>query len=244
MFGFFHKKKERIKLFYHTDVHCHIMPGVDHGAHTVEDSLTLLRREMDMGIHRIFLTSHVTAGTFENTPESLAEGFEAIKAAVAAENLDVELHYSAEYRMDDYWIKQRDEGNLIALPNNFILLENSFQQELMMLDDIMFDIQMRGFRPILAHPERYRYYGYRHDRLRTLHNAGVLFQVNLLSLAGYFGTGARTLAEWIIDNDMCDLLGSDMHNIEHADVIEEYLRTKDWRKMTKKLEDRLYNDRI
>ncbi len=244
MFGLFRKKQDNVKLFYHTDVHCHIMPGVDHGAKTVEDSLALISREMEMGISRIFLTSHVTANTFENTPETLAAGFERLKTAVEAEHIDIDLCYSAEYRMDDYWMRQRDEGKLIPLPGNHILLENSFQQELMMLDDLMFDIQLKGFLPILAHPERYHYYGYRHDRLRTLHNAGAKFQVNLLSLSGYFGSGARGLAEWIINNGFCDFLGSDMHNLEHADVIAEYLRSKDWRKISKKIEGQLLNDEL
>lgn len=244
MFGLFKKKHTDVKLFYHTDVHCHILPGVDHGAQTVEDSLTLLQREQNMGIKRVFFTSHVTANTFENTPETLSVAFHQLKEAVEAEGMNIDMHYSAEYRIDEYWMRQRDEGKLVALPENHLLLENSFQQELMMLDDLMFDIQMKGFLPILAHPERYHYYGYRHDRLRTLHNAGVKFQVNLLSLAGYFGAGARTLADWIIDNDLCDFLGSDMHHTEHADVIEEYLRSKDWKKVSGKLEGRLLNDEL
>ena len=93
-------------------------------------------------------------------------------------------------------------------------------------------------------PERYHYYGYRHDRYRTLHNAGVKFQVNLLSLSGYFGTGAMASAEWLVNNGFCDFLGSDMHNMEHADAIMEYLQSKDWRKMSKKLEGCLLNDVI
>ena len=146
--------------------------------------------------------------------------------------------------VDEYWIKQRDEGRLVALPGNYILLENSYQQELLMLDDIMFDIQLKGYRPILAHPERYPYYAMRHDRYRTLHNAGVKFQVNLLSLAGYYGVGPQQTAEWLIDNDFCDFLGSDMHGERHAVVIEDYITTKEWRKIAKKLDGRLLNDRI
>lgn len=244
MFGLFRKKQKIITLPYRTDVHCHLLPGVDHGAQTVEDSLALIRREMEMGISRIFFTSHVTSTTFENTPETLTAAFETLKAAVAEEGLDLEMHCSAEYRLDEYWMKQRDANQLLPLPGNHLLLENSFQQELMMIDDLMFDIQLKGFLPVMVHPERYHYYGYRHDRYRTLHNAGVKFQVNLLSLSGYFGTGAMASAEWLVNNGFCDFLGSDMHNMEHADAIMEYLQSKDWRKMSKKLEGCLLNDVI
>ncbi len=243
MFSFFRKKQEA-KLFYHTDVHCHLLPGVDHGAQSVEESLELIARQKAMGIDRIMFTSHVTENTFENTPETLKQGFDMLKAAVYENGIELDMHYSAEYRMDEYWIKQRDEGRLVALPGNFILLENSYQQELLMLDDIMFDIQLKGYRPILAHPERYPYYAMRHDRYRTLHNAGVKFQVNLLSLAGHYGIGPKQTAEWLIDNDFCDFLGSDMHGERHAAVIEEYLTTKDWRKIAKRLDGRLLNDKM
>lgn len=243
MFNFFRKKQEA-KLFYHTDVHCHLLPGVDHGAQTVEESLELIARQKAMGIDRIMFTSHVTENTFENTPETLKQGFDILKAAVEEKEIELNMHYSAEYRLDEYWIKQRDEGRLVALPGNYILLENSYQQELLMLDDIMFDIQLKGYRPILAHPERYPYYAMRHDRYRTLHNAGVKFQVNLLSLAGYYGVGPKQTAEWLIDNDFCDFLGSDMHGERHAVVIEDYITTKEWRKIAKKLDGRLLNDKI
>ena len=102
MFGLFRKKQKIITLPYRTDVHCHLLPGVDHGAQTVEDSLALIRREMEMGISRIFFTSHVTSTTFENTPETLTAAFETLKAAVAEEGLDLEMHCSAEYRLYEY----------------------------------------------------------------------------------------------------------------------------------------------
>ena len=174
----------------------------------------------------------------------LKQGFDILKAAVEEKGIELDMHYSAEYRLDEYWMKQRDEGRLVALPGNYILLENSYQQELLMLDDIMFDIQLKGYRPILAHPERYPYYAMRHDRYRTLHNAGVKFQINLLSLAGYYGVGPKQTAEWLIDNDFCDFLGSDMHGERHAVVIEDYITTKEWRKIAKKLDGRLLNDKI
>ena len=123
-------------------------------------------------------------------------------------------------------------------------MENSFQQELLELDQLMFDVQCKGYRPILAHPERYSYYHYRRNRYETLHNAGVKFQVNLLSLAGYFGHHAKDAAMWLIDNNMVDMLGSDMHNMDHARVIMDYLDSKEWAKLAKRLEPRIINDEV
>lgn len=244
MFDFLRKNKKDVELFYNTDVHCHIMPGVDHGAQTIDQALELLEAEKKMGINRVFLTSHVTAGTFENTPQTLTEAFNIFSKAVEEAGLGMELHVSAEYRIDEYWETQWKAGAILPLPGNYILMENSFQQELLQLDDLMFELMVKGYNPILAHPERYSYYAHRHHRYEKMHNAGVKFQLNILSLAGYFGPVARGNAEWLIKNNMVDMLGTDMHHIEHAHIIQEYLKSKDWKKLSSVLEPHIINDLI
>ena len=237
-------KKEEAKLFYNTDMHCHIMPGVDHGSQSVEESLAMLHAEMDMGISRVILTPHVTAETFENTPESLAQGFATLKQAVENEGLDIELHYSAEYRIDEYWTDQYAKGAVVPMPGKYLLLENSFVQELISIDDMMFDLLSSGYKPILAHPERYSYYYQRHSRYEKLHNAGVKFQINILSLAGYFGGMARENAMWLLEHNLVDMLGSDMHSMDHADIIRRYINSKEWNKLLPRLQGRIINDII
>ena len=134
MFGkLFKRNKEQVKLFYHTDVHSHILPGVDHGSQSLEMSLEMLRAQAEMGINRVILTSHVTAITFENTRETLTDAFLKLKDAVTDEGLDMELFLSAEYRMDEYFDKEYAADHLLPMPGNHVLLENSFQQELMNL---------------------------------------------------------------------------------------------------------------
>lgn len=244
MFSLFKHKKEDIKLFYHTDVHCHILPGVDHGSQNVEMSLEMLKAEMDMGITRVICTNHTTAETFENTPETLTHAYNILMQAVKEEGMDIEIYASSEYRIDEYWNKMYAEGRILPMPGRYVLLENSFMQELIEIDDMMFDLQCKGYHPILAHPERYRYYHHRHDRYEKLHNAGVKFQVNILSLAGYFGGGAREAAQWLIDNNRVDMFGSDMHSLEHAEIIKDYLRSKDWRKISQRVQGRILNDMV
>ena len=247
MFNIFHRKKENNQLFYSTDVHCHILPGVDHGSQNVEQSIEMLRAERDMGITRVILTSHVTAETFENTPDTLRPAFEILKQAVAqTEDIShMQLYLSAEYRMDEVWDKQYTLGNQIAMPGNYILMENSFHQELLGLDDLLFDLRVRGYKPILAHPERYAYYAVRKQRMEQLHGMGIKFQVNLLSLAGYFGQHCRETALWLVKNGMVDMLGSDMHGLDHAKVIQDFLNTKEWRnKIAPQLQTHIINDLV
>ena len=244
MFNIFHRNKQDTQLFFSTDVHSHILPGVDHGAQTVEDSLEMLRAEKRMGIARVVLTSHVTAETFENTPDTLRPAFETLKQAVAqTEDLcHMKLFLSAEYRMDEFWNKQYALDNQIAMPGNYILMENSFHQELLGLDDLLFDLKVKGYKPILAHPERYSYYAMRKQRLEQLHTTGVKFQVNLLSLAGYFGQHCRETALWLVKNGMVDMLGTDMHGMDHARVIQDFINTKEWRnKLVPQLQSHIIN---
>ena len=245
MFGkLFKRNKEQVKLFYNTDVHSHILPGVDHGSQSVEQSLEMLRAEMDMGINRVILTSHVTAITFENTRETLMDAYQKLLQAVSDEGLDIELHLSAEYRMDEYFDKEYKADHLIPMPGNHILLENSFQQELLNLDELLFDMQVKGYRTILAHPERYNYYSRRRKRYEQLHNAGARFQVNILSFIGYFGEEVRDSALWFAENGMIDYLGSDMHNVKHAHIIMDYLNSKEWRKLSQEIAPNIKNDLI
>ena len=194
MFNIFKRNNKDVKLFYHTDVHCHILPGVDHGAKNIQDGIELLKADMDMGIKRVILTPHVTSETFENTPETLNAAFAIFKEAVKEAGLDVELHLSAEYRIDDYWQKEYAAGHVIPMPGNYVLLENSFAQELIGSEQMMFELRCKGYYPILAHPERYSYYGHNRERYEKMHRTNVKFQLNILSLTGYYGHSVQDTA--------------------------------------------------
>lgn len=245
MFGkLFKRNREPVKLFYQTDVHCHILPGVDHGSQSVEQSLDMLRAEMAMGIQHVILTPHVTAVTFENNRDKIMDAFMVLKNAVEQEGLDITLDVSAEYRMDEFFDKEYAADRLLPMPGNHILLENSFQQELLNLDELLFDLQVKGYRTILAHPERYPYYSRRRKRYEQLHNAGAKFQVNILSFTGYFGEEARDSALWFAKNGMIDYLGSDMHNIKHAHIIMDYINSKEWKRLSAEVESTVKNDMI
>lgn len=241
MFNLF-RKKSPVSLFYHTDIHSHIIPGVDHGSPDVETSLQLIRAQMDMGIRDFIFTSHVTQGRFENTPQTLSDAFSVLSTAVKKQNLDINMAYSAEYRIDDLFLEQFGAGQVIPIHNEYILIENSFQQEHVALDDIIFNIELKEFTPILAHPERYNYYGDNPSHYERLHDAGVLFQVNLLSFTGYFGRHALANAMWLLKHDLIDFLGSDIHNMQHAEEISHFLRTKGYRHLAERLSGRILND--
>lgn len=243
MFDFLKKKSgESPRLFFHTDVHCHLVPGIDDGQRKPEGGADLVERQHGWGVDRIICTPHMTQDIFENTPEIISGAFSRLEEEVARRGTGVSLGWAAEHRLDPYFLDQLEKGEVCPLPNGMILVENSFIQEPWNLDQILFDLSIKGLRPVLAHPERYGYWYDKPSRYAQLHKAGTLFQVNLLSLAGYYGKAEKKMAEQLIDNNMVDFLGTDMHNTRHADAIEAYLGSRDYRRHAQKLQGRILND--
>lgn len=243
MFDIFRKKsKELPKLFFQTDMHCHLVPGIDDGQREAVSAADLVAHEASWGIKRIFCTPHITQGSFENTPDIIAGAFGRLQEAVRGAGVEVELGYSAEHRLDGFFQQQLQEGRVRSFPGGYLLVENSFLQEGWNLDQELFDLQVKGFKPILAHPERYSYYHGDAARYDALHNAGTLFQVNLLSLAGYYGKIEKRVAEALIERGLVDFVATDMHHHRHCEAIEAYLGSRDFRRHAAALEGRLLND--
>lgn len=244
MFSLFKKSQsEPAQLPVTTDIHCHIIPGVDDGSPDVNTSVELIERLRGLGFKRIFASPHVTASVFENTEATLGGPLAELNSALEAKDgFKIDRH--AEYRLDDFFVSQMEQGAIKALPGNYILVENSFIQQPWNLEQLIFDIKLKGYHPILAHPERYGYYQHHRERYEQLHNAGLYFQINLLSLADHYGGEERETAEWLISQGMADFLGSDVHRHSHMDSLEAYVRTRRAAKHFDALRGKLLNDSL
>ncbi len=244
MFDFFKKKKAVAEtLFFHTDIHCHLVPGIDDGQKVASEAAALVEWEKSWGITRILCTPHITQDTFENTPEIISGAFAKLQGAVAERGVEgISLDYSAEHRLDPYFLSELEAGHIRPFPNGYLLVENSFIQEMWNMDQTLFDLAVKGYKPVLAHPERYRYYYGNRQRYKQLHDAGVLFQINVLSLAGYYGKAEKQVAEWLIENNLVDFVGTDMHNERHTQAIDAYIGSKDCRRHAAALTGRILND--
>lgn len=245
LLNFFSKNNTPAKLPFKTDIHCHIIPGVDDGSPDSATSSELVERMRAWGIEKIIATPHVTESTFENTPDILDPALDELLTELNKRNIRIPITLSSENRIDDYFREQLATGQITPFPNNYILVENSFIQEPWQLDQFLFDLKVKGYKPILAHPERFVYYYDEHpQRYDELHHAGTLFQINVLSLAGAYSKKEKRAAERLIEKGYVDFLGTDLHNHRHADAIDAYLRTKDARNHFSALENRLLNDKV
>lgn len=235
MLSFFRNKNIETKLFFHTDIHSHVCPGIDDGAANIETAVNLVNEMAQLGINRMIVTPHVTDETFPNTPEIIFTAYTQLTDAVKTAEIDMQFSHSAEYRIDDLFFYLLEKNQITPLPNNFILLENSWYQEHFNFETILFHLQNDyNLRPILAHPERYIYYHKSPNRYKTLHQNGLLFQINILSLTGHYGKAYKQIAEWLLENNLIDFIGSDLHRLYHIEAIKKYINTKDYRKLLEK----------
>ena len=226
MFKFFTRKTTYVGLPevlpFSTDIHSHILAGIDDGSPDIETSLQLVRGIYDLGIRKTVATPHIIADMFRNTPETINEALAVLKAACVAEGINIEITAAAEYMLDDYFMNLLNEDSpLLCIHKNIVLTEQSYASGSSNLHEMCFSIMTKGYRPIMAHPERYYYYHHDFSQYGRLKDMGFLLQVNMLSLTGYYGKPAAKAAKYLFENDMVDLVGTDMHHHRHLSILQK-----------------------
>jgi tyrosine-protein phosphatase YwqE len=201
-------------------MHSHLLPGIDDGSPDMETSIQLIKGMVAQGFTKLITTPHIMWEMYPNTPEIINEKLALVKDAVAAEGINVELHAAAEYFLDDHveGILKRGE-KLLTISGNMVLSEFSLAFAPHGLKDILFEMQMQGYLPVIAHPERYTYLEGNKEFYEELKDIGCLFQLNILSLAGYYGKSAQELAHHLLKNEYYELAGSDLHGFRHLDKL-------------------------
>lgn len=192
-----------------TDWHSHILPGVDDGLKSLEDSIEVLRIYQQLGVKKIWLTPHIMED-YPNTPSELNKTFDELKNAWTG---DVEIRLASENMLDSLFEQRLEDGDLLPIGESGVnlLVETSYYTPPFGMDALLDKIKRKGFYPLLAHPERYRYMD-ENDYLK-LKESGVRFQINFTSLVGGYGETARKKAEWLLKKEMVDVVGSDLHRL-------------------------------
>ena len=232
-------KRQRQPLFFATDIHCHILPGIDDGAPDADYGAELVMRMSAWGLSRIIATPHVVGEAYENTPESISAALTRLQESMHAKGIPTTVQSAAEHRLDDLFSRNIIADTLISHPGKHVLIENSFMQEARDIDSIVIRLTNRGYIPIMAHPERFVYYHSANlKRYFVLHRLGVRFQVNLLSIAGRYGSEPRHVAERLIEAGIVDFFGTDVHRHEHCDAIEAFLSSRNYDKLLNAIKKR------
>jgi protein-tyrosine phosphatase len=205
------------------DVHSHFIPGIDDGAQTLEQSIELISAMHELGYTKVITTPHVMADGYRNTPENILGGLETVRRELLVKGIPVEIEAAAEYYLDHELDRLVKEQHVLTFGDEFLLFELPFLSEPMMLLSVVFEMQSAGYRPVLAHPERYQYWHTDLSTMEKLKDRGVLFQLNTIALMGAYGPGVKKAAEKIIDNGWYEMLGSDCHRMDHVGALKATL---------------------
>lgn len=243
MFNFLkHKPKKAIPTFepLGIDIHCHLLPGVDDGSKSNEETLACMQVMHDAGFKSIICTPHYQYPRFPNVESDILNRFDTLRIDLSNESSAIIpqlLGVAGEYRVDSGFADRIKNNQFLLVGNRFLLTEFSLHQQVIGLDEVMFDLQMKNHEIILAHPERYPYYSASSAKLQRLKDMGVYFQVNILSLIGFYGDSSKRKAYEMIEKGWVEFLGTDMHNTLYAQALID--ATHD-RKVIKLLETRKF----
>lgn len=217
MFSIFRKKNYNVDLsMLGADMHSHVLPGIDDGSPDTETSLELINGLKDFGYSRLVATPHILWDMFKNDAGTIGQAQQELDLALKGNISDMPVRHAAEYYMDEHFDELLEKNvPLLTVHKNWVLVEFSFISPPMDLKEKLFEMQIRGYQPILAHPERYQYFATNKRFYEELRATGSYFQVNLLSLTGYYGKICQDLAHYLVRADFIDLLGTDLHHDRH-----------------------------
>ncbi len=235
IFSFFKKKEQtekktdapRLKV----DLHSHLIPGIDDGSQSMEESLILLQGMEALGYEKIITTPHIMADAYRNTPEIINEGLSALREAAVKEGLSMEIEAAAEYYLDDGFEDLLNKGQMMTLKGEYLLFETSYFAKPIQLEEMIFAITSSGYKPLMAHPERYRYVRDPLKEYSRFKELGVLFQVNLNSFGGHYGKDAKQKADFLAKEGMIDFLGSDVHHKKQVETLNGVFQSDAYRKL-------------
>lgn len=208
------------------DMHSHLIPGIDDGAKTIEDSLELIQILHSAGYKKLITTPHIMSDYFRNTPEIILEGLSTLRIALKEHKIPVEIEAAAEYYLDDGFMRKMEEEKLLTFGDNYLLVEVSYINPPDNVFDVFFRAQVLGYKPVLAHPERYPYWYRDFEHYKRFYEMGVTLQLNLNSLSGYYGPDAKKIGEKLIDMGIIGALGTDMHHTRHAQALQQVMKEK------------------
>lgn len=199
-------------------MHSHLIPGIDDGAKEIKEAVVLVRKLKELGYSKLITTPHVMGEYYLNTPEIIGAGLAKLQKALAEEKIDITISAAAEYNIDEHFEALiRNNEKLLTFSDNYLLIELSTFAMPGRLHDIIFQLRAKGYKVVLAHPERYLYLSKQLDSFKRLKDLGVFFQVNLLSLAGHYGQEQKKLGIKMLEENWIEFLGTDTHRLQHID---------------------------
>ncbi len=211
------------------DIHSHIIPQADDGSKSIEETFNILKEAQDAGYTDIILTSHFIEGHYELNKIDRQAWVAALNESIKKENININLYPGAEIFVSQSMCQNLKDGTICTLNNSrYVLFELPMNSKTIYLNEVIFELISMDLVPIIAHPERYAFVQKDPNILIDFIEMGVLFQGNIASISGYYGSEAKKTIKKLLQNNMIHFLGSDNHrqNTIYADMnnIKEELK--------------------
>lgn len=222
---FFRKKSAKINVadysILHSDIHSHLLPGIDDGSPDIETSVHLIQGMQQLGYKKLITTPHIMWDVYKNTDGIILQALDDVRNRLMNEHIEVEIQAAAEYFIDEHLGELVERKvPLLTFGNNFVLVEFSMVSQPFEWKKTLFEMQIQGYQPVIAHPERYSYLDRNKNFYDELKGAGYLFQLNILSLSGQYGNSVTELARYLSKKGYYDLIGSDLHHVRHLEALK------------------------
>jgi len=214
MFSIFKKKANLITdiSWLGVDIHSHLLPGIDDGAKDTAEAVSYIKSLQELGFSKLICTPHIFTEIYPNTAATIMPALQLVRDVLKVEKIKMEIEAAAEYMIDETFSAK---GDYLCLPERHLLIEMSYLNETPNIEQVIFDLQIKGYKVILAHPERYNFYHMNFNRYHRLKSMGCLFQLNLLSVLGYYGKQVKTAADFLLNQKYYDFAGTDLHHDKH-----------------------------
>lgn len=206
------------------DTHNHILFDIDDGCRNIEESITLLKQMEKLGFNKIILTPHYIKGTkYTANNDEKEYKLNQLKEKIKENKINIELYLGNEIFITDNIIELLKNDNVSSINiSRYVLIELPFENEIIGLVDILYELRYIGLIPIIAHPERYAYFQNDFSKIEILKEEGTLFQVNYSSVLGFYGKKAKKTIKYLLKNGYVDFFGTDIHRVKKTYVLDNF----------------------
>ena len=216
------------------DLHSHLLPGIDDGVKTMDAAIEAIQGLIGLGFNGCVTTPHFYQEVYPNQEEKVLELGKALQEELVNRSIAFQVIAAGEYFIDTFLLEKVKSGKkLNSFGQNYVLVETSFLEKPQIFEEVIFELRSCGYRPVLAHPERYQYLFNQSELAIEWTEQGLLLQITTGSLSGMYGKGPEKLAQRLIDAKTIHFVGSDLHTHKHLPAMQAGMSSKHYKRALK-----------
>jgi len=234
LFSSFKKADTKVPAFYTTDLHSHLIPAIDDGSKSMDQSIEMIKSLKSLGFKKLITTPHIMSHRFPNDKDIILNGLENLQEELLKQNIDMPIQAASEYYYDEHFIELIKKKDLLTFGDNYVLFEFSYTTAPLGIEQTVYELLKADYKPILAHPERYTFFASRPEKYNKLKESGLSFQLNVNSTDSFYGSKAKSAAKYLVENGLVDFVGSDTHRPNYVEALQKSINSKIFKSIEEK----------